>query len=105
MKKNKIFQNKINKQMNNNQKVSEVKEEIQGDIPIKEGNKIENTNVKEIINKLLNRNGYIFNVDVAIITEKKKYETRIAGKVNNHLITLDNDIICINEIKDIIIKE
>ena len=104
MKKNKIFQNKIDKQINNNQKVFDVKEEIKTDIENNIGNKKENLNVREKIDKLLNRNGYVFNVDVEIITDKKIYNTKIAGKVNNHLITLDNDIICINEIKDIVIK-
>ncbi len=104
MKKNKIFQNKIDKHINNNQKVSDVKEEIKTDIENNRSNKKENLNVREKIDKLLNRNGYVFNVDVEIITDKKIYNTKIAGKVNNHLITLDNDIICINEIKDIIIK-
>ena len=64
----------------------------------------DNLSVYEKIDNLLKRNGYIFNVDVKIITSKKEYDTKIAGKVNNHLITLDNDIINIHDIKDLIIK-
>ncbi len=30
------------------------------------------------------------------------YETKIAGKVNNYLITMDNDVIDISTIKDVI---
>ena len=58
---------------------------------------------QEKIMKLINRNGYIFNVDVDITTDDNKYHTRIAGIVNNHLITLDRNIIDIRDVKDIII--
>ena len=102
MKKNKIFQNRIDKQIENNQKTFSVKdnnEVINNEIVLNN-----NLSVNEKLDKLLNRNGYIFNVVVEIVTDRKTYHTRIAGKVNNHLITLDNDIIYISDIKDIIIK-
>ncbi len=97
MKKNKIFVNKINKNINNNQKYCDVLEEV------KEINNIDNSiSIDEKLDKLFNTNGYIFNTNVKIITSDKIYQTKIAGKVNNHIITLDNDIIDISSIKDII---
>ena len=102
MKKNKIFKNKVDNRLGNNQKSFNITE--QGDINEKI---IENDtlSINEKIEKLFNRNGYIFNVNVKIITDNREYDTKIAGKVNNHLITLDNDIIAINDIKNIIIKD
>ena len=107
MKKNKIFVNKFEKKVGNNQSFYDIKEENNDYTLVKDNNKTinEKLSVKEKIDKLLNRNGYVFNVDVKIITYNKEYQTKIAGKVNNHLITLDNDIINISDIKDIIIQE
>ncbi len=107
MKKNKIFQNKIKKKIDNNQKSFNIIEDIKDNNDIIKDNNlnIDNISVEEKINMLLNRNGYIFNVDVEIVTESKTYKTRIAGKVNGNLITLDNDIIPIRNIKDIIIND
>ena len=107
MKKNKIFVGKFEKKVGNNQSFYDIKEENNDYTLVKDNNKTinEKLSVKEKIDKLLNRNGYVFNVDVKIITYNKEYQTKIAGKVNNHLITLDNDIINISDIKDIIIQE
>ena len=97
MKKNKIFVNKINKSINNNQKYCDVLEETE------EVNNIDNNlSVEDKLDKLFNSSGYVFNTNVKIITSDKIYKTKIAGKVNNHVITLDNDIIDISSIKDII---
>ena len=97
MKKEKIYVNKINKRVNNNQNSCDVSNN--SEIVSNRNTKL---SIDEKLNQLFNTNGYIFNVDVKIITDKKTYNTKIAGKVNNHLITLDNDIININDIKDII---
>ena len=98
LKKESVFINKINKNIKNNQEYCNVREE-------KIINNIINNNslnIDEKIEKLFNTNGYVFNKDVDIITNNKKYHTRIAGKVNNYLITFDNDIINISSIKDIV---
>ena len=81
-------------------KLDDKKKNIKDDVTLND-----DLTVKEKIEKLFNRNGYVFNVLVEIVTSKKIYHTKIAGKVNNHLITLDNDIICINDIRDIIVKD
>ena len=95
MKKKDIYEGVINKKINNNQEYFDSTKEIinkEKDIEI---------SVSEKIDKLLNRNGYIFNANVIIITNQKEYKTRIAGIVNNHIITLDNEIIRIEDIIDI----
>lgn len=116
MKKPKVFANPIDKKINNNQEFFEANNSIDNITELlsekvieenylyQQENDYQNLTVLEKIDKLLNRNGYIFNVEVKIITKEKKYQTKIAGKVNNHIITLDNDIININDIIDLKIK-
>jgi hypothetical protein len=94
MKKKKIFVNKINKNIGNNQSNCEVKE----DTVI-----VNNTEtVEEKLERLFNTNGYIFNIKVKIKANDKTYDTKIASRVGDNLITLDNDIINVADIKDII---
>lgn len=108
MHKNKIFVNKIKNKIGNNQSFTLIdNEELKEEKGIINKEEITNTNnlsIEEKINHLFQRNGYIFNVDVKIITNHKEYNTKVASKIGNHLITLDNDIININDIKDLIIK-
>ena len=98
MKKKKIFTNNRIGRTGNNQSIYEVDEvEVE-----KKDNIISNQSVEEKINKLVNTNGYIFNIKVKIVTHDKTYNTKIANIVGNNLITLDNDVIRIDDIKDII---
>ena len=99
MKKEKLYVNRINKTINNNQNYCDVLESTFIDSTNNSDVKL---SVNEKLKRLFNTNGYIFNVDVKIITDSKTYNTKIAGKVGNNIITLDNDIIRINDIKDII---
>ena len=98
MKKKEIYANKITKIIDNNQRICEV--ENDNNYP----SKIDtiSPNVEEKLNKLFNTNGYIFNINVKIITNDKTYNTKIASRIGNNLITLDNDVIIIDDIKDII---
>lgn len=61
--------------------------------------------VEEKIRKLFKSSRYIFNIGVLIKTDKKDYDTKIAGKIKNSLVTIDNEVIPIVEINDIIIKD
>ena len=93
MKKNKVFVNKIENKIGNNQSSCEVGEE----------NIINNDRmVEDKLNRLFNTNGYIFNIKVKIITNDKTYDTKIASRVGNSIITLDNDVINIDDVKDIV---
>lgn len=93
MKKKKVYVNKIEKKVGNNQTSCEVKEDVVTDNSL---------TVEEKLEKLFNTNGYIFNVDVKIITNDKTYQTKIASRVGNSLITLDNDVICLDDVNDIV---
>ena len=95
MKKNKVFANKINGEINNNQKMCEVE---RNEKTIKK----DKLTVEEKLDKLFNTNGYIFNINVQIITDLKTYYTKIVSCIGNNIITIDNDVINIDDIKDII---
>ena len=102
-KKPKVFENEINKNIHNNKEVFdsakeefEIREEKE---EVHDGQ--DNSSVVDKITRLLNRNGYIFNVDVLIITRDGQFKTHIASVVNNHIITLDNDVINIDDVVDI----
>lgn len=58
----------------------------------------ESEDVIDFMNKLAKSGSYIFNKDVVIVTKNKKYETRIAGKLGDRIVTLDNESININDI-------
>ena len=65
----------------------------------------DNFSVEDKIKKLFKSSRYVFNINVLIKTDKKDYDTKIAGKVKNSLVTVDNEVIPIVEINDIIIKD
>ena len=106
MKKNKVFVNKINKKIGHNQSFYNILNlDNQNENKSVKEDSLKDLSVREKLDYLFKINGYIFNVDVTIITNDKKYETKIAGKVGNHLITLDNNIINISDIKELYIHE
>jgi len=108
MKKPKVFENQIDKKINNNKEVFDSTKEVLEIINSNNGNRNisntkenENISVLDKITQLLNTSGYIFNVDVLIKTKDNEYNTHIASVINNHIITLDNDIINIDDVIDI----
>ena len=58
--------------------------------------------VKEKVTEWIQSNNYIFTTKVKLIFEDKEKAWTKAGVVNNHLITMDNEIIKIDDLKDII---
>ena len=106
-KKPKVFANEINKNIRNNKVIYDsskndnvILEKLE---LIKQKKESVNNSNKTLdkIKDLLDREGYIFNVDVLIKTNNKEYQTHIASVINNHIITLDNDIINIDDVIDI----
>lgn len=53
------------------------------------------------LKKLFKSTNHIFNIPVEITTEEKVYETKIAGRVHNQIITIDNDSIPVDQIKSL----
>lgn len=104
----KIFKKNVDTSRCNNKKVfytSEETKESQSPRNVKTPQDPSLNTVEEKIRKLFKSSRYIFNINVLIKTDKKDYDTKIAGKVKNSLVTIDNEVIPIVEINDIIIKD
>ena len=86
----KIYQNKIDKNIHNNKEIDYVKES--------------NKNIKEVLNIIFNGEGYSYNKEVIIETNNKVYDTYIITRTKNNIVTLEDEIININDIKDVKIK-
>lgn len=61
--------------------------------------------VDEFFNKVSNSGTYVFNKKVIIVTNNKKYDTRIAGRFGDRIITLDGDSIKTGDIVKIYEKK
>lgn len=91
----KIYQNRIEKEINNNKKVyygnsiTSNKESIQ---------KEENKDIETIIDDILSLPTYSFNINLLIHTKEKTYDTSLIAKTQNSIITFDNDKIPLEDI-------
>ena len=86
----KVYKNEINKIINNNKDKCLV---------TTENKVIKKENINEIsLDEIFNGIGYSYNIPLNIKTKNKEYNTSLVAKTNNNVITIDNDIIPINEI-------
>lgn len=105
----KMYRNKIDKDLNNNRKMfSSITDSYA--VPEKKENydnlKINNRNnytVEQKIYNIFNSPNYIYKIDVTIVTDAGATKKRIVGKTKTYLITMDNEYIPINTIRDIYI--
>ena len=98
-KKPKIFANKIEKYIKNNEKYfySNMEEKQEN---LEEHNKTEK-NVSQKINDIFSSTRYVYKADVDIKLKDSELKTKIIGKNKTHLITIDNELIPISDIEDI----
>lgn len=102
----KIFKNDVKKTNSNNRNVYYSLNDKEALNRNKDIDNIDNLNkVEEKLKKIFKSSKYVFNIGVIIKTDKKDYDTKIAGKIKNSIITVDNEIIPIIEINDIIVKD
>lgn len=105
----KMYRNKIEKEIKNNEKifstmynsVNEASNENRNTITIDNKN---NYTVEQKIASIFNSPNYIYKIDVVVVTDKDKSIKRIVGKTKNNLITMENEYIPINTIRDIYIS-
>ena len=99
----KMYRNKIDKELNNNEKVFSTLESKSKKIikNIFKQNDKHNYTVEQKIYNLFNSPNYIYKMDVIIVTDEKEEKKRIVGKTKTNLITMDNEYIPINTIRDI----
>ena len=96
----KVFANKITKTIKNNEKIytSNPEENIKTQSTNQNNN---STNIEKKIFKILNSREYMYKIPVKIETTTEKMKTTIIGKNKKNLITLDNKLIKIEDIKNI----
>lgn len=87
----KVFANTINKKINNEQDLFYSKDRKD----IKKGN------IDKKINSIFSSPNHVYKSKVLIKTSKEDIEKIIVGKNSNNLITIDGELIKINDILDI----
>lgn len=99
-----LFANKINKKLENNERVAVTKpeemvrkseESISKDAPILQ------KDIQQKIQDIFVSPKYVYKANVVITTKDKKVVKKIIGKNNQHLITIENELIPISDIVDI----
>lgn len=103
-----MYHNKIDKDLNNNERVFSTLDSNNMHTNITTNNFINNRNnltVEQKIVNIFNSPNYIYKIDVVIVTDNNKVIKRIIGKNKNNLITMDNEYIPINTIRDIYINK
>ena len=103
-----MYQNKFNKQFTNVQKTySTLDRNDTYEEPKKtkrEFNKNDLYTVEQKIYNIFKSPTYIYKADVVIVTDNEILEKRIVGKSRDNLITINNEYIPINIIRDIYTK-
>ncbi len=89
----KVFANKIDKEIGNNERVYYGSETHEF--------RNEGLNVNQKINQIFGSSKYVYKADVVIKLKDKTVSKKIIGRNKNSLITMDNELININDILDI----
>lgn len=90
----KVFANKIEKKINNNDTYSVTKNE-------EENIRNYTIDVSKKINDIFKSPRYVYKANVDIKLKNETIKRKIIGKKNNNLITIDNELIPISDIIDI----
>lgn len=95
-----IYQNTIQKEIRNNEKVYYGKSSNK--ISVEKVDRFETyQEIENLIDEIFSLPTYSFNIPLQIYTENKVYQTSLIAKANGKVITFDNDIIPINQITKI----
>lgn len=94
----KVFANKIDKELKNNATVYYDKNEVRSE---QKDNSSSIFTVNQKINQIFSSARYVYKADVIITTKNGKVNKRIIGRNRNELITMDNEVINVNDILDI----
>lgn len=100
----KVFANKIDKVLTNNETVSysfRKKDDHQGSKIIKPIIEKKNMDVTQKIDAIFNSPGYVYKANVIVKLNSGTVNKQIIGKNNTHIITIDNELIPIKDILDI----
>ena len=101
-----MYHSSINKEITNNERIYSTLYNDSNIISNKSFiNNRNNLTVEQKIQNIFNSPNYIYKIDVVIVTDNNKVNKRIIGKNKNNLITMDNEYIPINTIRDIYIEK
>lgn len=93
-----IFANRIEKKLENNSRVSVTKNEER----VVEEKEIKNDkNIKQKISEIFSSPKYVYKVSVTITLKDKIVTKKIIGKNSRYIITIDNELIPIDDIVNI----
>ena len=96
----KVFHNKIDKQLNNNENIyygsgTELK------ISNEEKKNTKEKSVSQKINEIFSSQKYVYKTNVIITLKDKQIRKRRIGRNKDYIITMDNELIKISDIIDI----
>ena len=95
-----MYQNKVSKEFHNNRVIYTSYNNNDNN-----EKKVINTNeIRKKINDIVNSNTFIYSKMVNIIIGNDTIKRKIVGIKNNSLVTIDNEYIPIDNIKDIYVK-
>ncbi len=97
----KMYQNKINKDINNTQKLYSSFSNNINDYEERTAVKYPNVSINKKIDNIFSAYDYVYKADVTIVTDNNKLKKTIVARDNNNLITIDNEYIPISIIRDI----
>ncbi len=103
-----VYVNKIDRQLNNNEKVYFSKNEnVKNEKEERKSstseiiNNLNKKNIEQQIQEIFNSDNYIYKANVEIVTKDSTITKKIIGRNSNYLITMDNELIPIADIKEI----
>lgn len=97
-----MYQNKINKNINNTQKVfSSMEREQKPKEEKKANNTYSNIPINKKIDNIFNSYDYVYKANVTIVTDNETIKKTIVARDTNNLITINNEYIPISVIRDI----
>lgn len=92
----KLYTNTFNKKIDNSQEYTTVSNKIE-----ENKNEINYYDINKKIDNIFKSKNYIYKIKTEITLKDKIISKIIIGKTNNKLITIDNELININDIIDI----
>lgn len=95
----KMYQTKINKPINSIQKIYSSIDNKESDT--RDGIVYSSISIDKKIDNIFNAYDYVYKADVTIVTDNDVMHKRIVARNKNNLITIDNEFIPINIIRDI----
>lgn len=92
----KVFANKIDRNLGNNENIYHDKNDIHVDM------KDDKMTINQKINRIFSSSRYVYKADVDIVLKDgSRVSKKVIGRNKNELITMDNELIRISDIEDI----